>query len=408
MEEFLNNLIKEKETQMNELRAAIKKSESVTEVRSMTAQLENLKNEVTAAQVQLDNLDNNSGSGGDFDPTQARSMFTFSNNRFVEGYEEDVTCSTEYRSAFMQYVTRNAPIPQELRNQNTLTNDVDAAIPTHLVNRIIQKAESIGMILPRVSKSHLPFGISIPKGNVKPVATWVNEGQGSKRQKATLGSISFTKHKLRCEISMSMETSVMAIGAFEDAFVQGVANAMVIAKEKAILHGDGDGKPKGILSETPAKGQAVMLAADEKISYKTLIKLEAAVPQAYENNVVYCMTKKTFMAFEGMTDDNGQPIARVNYGIKGKKEYYLLGREVIPCGDYMSDYNDTVTSDATVLFLFNFKDYLLNTVYDMGIQRKQDWDTEDMLTKAVESCDGQVLDKNSLVTLTKLATKAAK
>jgi hypothetical protein len=39
----------------------------------------------------------------------------------------------------------------------------------------------------------------------------------------------------------------------------------------------------------------------------------------------------------------------------------------------------------------------------MGIQRKQDWDTEDMLTKAVMSDDGKVGDKGSLVTIAKKA-----
>ena len=35
---------------------------------------------------------------------------------------------------------------------------------------------------------------------------------------------------------------------------------------------------------------------------------------------VWVMTKKTFMSIEGMTDKNGQPIARVNYGMGGKPE----------------------------------------------------------------------------------------
>ena len=42
--------------------------------------------------------------------------------------------------------------------------------------------------------------------------------------------------------------------------------------------------------------------------------------------------------------------------------------------------------------------YILNTIYDMGISKKQDWDTEDLLTKAVMSVDGKVVDKGSLVT----------
>ena len=69
----------------------------------------------------------------------------------------------------------------------------------------------------------------------------------------------------------------------------------------------------------------------------------------------------------------------------------------------MDSYASSVENDTVVAFLFNPKDYVLNTNYNMGIQRKQDWDTEDYLTKAVMAVDGKVVDKNSLVTVTKKA-----
>ena len=100
------------------------------------------------------------------------------------------------------------------------------------------------------------------------------------------------------------------------------------------------------------------------------------------------MTKADFFKFVAMTDDSGQPIARVNYGIDGKAERVLLGREVLV----------STQAVAGKPFMFDFADYVLNTVYDMGISKKQDWDTEDLLTKAVMSVDGKVSDKGSLVT----------
>ena len=112
------------------------------------------------------------------------------------------------------------------------------------------------------------------------------------------------------------------------------------------------------------------------------------------------MTKKTFMGFIGMEDTAGQPIARVNYGIAGAPERTLLGQPVVLCGDYLPSF-DAAATGKVFAFLFRFSDYVLNTVYDMGIQRKQDWDTEDLLTKAVMSVDGKVVDVNSLVTLKK-------
>ena len=306
----------------------------------------------------------------------------------------------EYRKAFMNFVLRGTPIPAEFReNENTLTTDVTTVIPPVTVNRIIEKMESTGMILPLVTRTNYAAGVNIPTSTVKPVATWVNEGKGSDRQKKTTGYIQFSHFKLRCEISMSMEVGVMALSVFEDAFVRQVSEAMVKAIESKIISTDaGVANPKGILAETTVTGQALTA---KTLGFETLVNAESAIPQAYEANAVWCMTKKTFMSFIGMTDAEGQPIARINYGLGGKPERSLLGRSVVLCGDYLDSFSATLAAGKIFAFIFNFSDYVLNTVYDMGISRKQDWDTEDMLTKAVMSCDGKVVDKNSLVTVAK-------
>ena len=128
----------------------------------------------------------------------------------------------EYRKAFQQFVTRGISIPMELRDDAiTKTTDLTTAIPTILVNRIVETMESTGMILPLVSKTSFAAGVSIPTSSVKPVATWVNEGASSDKQKKDVKTaITFTKYKLRCEIAMTMEAGVMAISAFEQAFVK--------------------------------------------------------------------------------------------------------------------------------------------------------------------------------------------
>ena len=305
----------------------------------------------------------------------------------------------EYRKAFQQFVTKGTPIPAELRaDANTLTSDIAAVLPPMTINRLVEKLETTGMILPLINKTSFAAGISIPTSSVKPVATWVGEGASSDRQKKTTGtSIVFTNFKLRCEISMSMEASTMALSAFEAAFERQVVEAMAKAIETAVISAaDGTTSPKGILAETPATGQALTASA---LNYQLLVDAEAAIPQAYESNAVWCMTKKTFMGFIGMVDSQKQPIARVNYGLGGAPERTLLGRSVVLCGDYMDSFSATLAAGKLFAFIFNFKDYTMNTIYDMGVQRKQDWDTEDMLTKAVMSVDGKVIDKNSLVTL---------
>lgn len=373
--------------------------EDVAQLRAINAEIDEIDNELRSLQEILDALPaSGEPDGRTAAVTGATPAIAISGAPQAAATRTVDAEGMEYRTAFMAYVLRGTPIPAELRaDANTLTTDVGSAIPTVLVNQIIEKMESIGMILPLVTRTSYAAGVNIPTSTVKPVATWVAEGAGSDRQKKTTGVITFTHHKLRCEISMSMEVSVMAISAFESAFVRQVSEAMVKAIEKAIVSAsDGTSSPKGILAETPESGQALAPVA---LDYETLIDAEAALPQAYEAGAVWCMSKKTFMGFIGMVDDAGQPIARVNFGIGGSPERTLLGRQVVLCGDYLPSYSESLAAGTVYAFLFNFSDYVLNTIYDMGIQRKQDWETEDMLTKAVMAVDGKVVDKSSLVTL---------
>lgn len=317
--------------------------------------------------------------------------------------EDDRFGTMEYRRAFMAYALRGTPIPAEFRaDATTITTDVGAVIPTTTLNTIIEKLEATGMILPLVTRTAYRGGLAIPVSSAKPTATWVNEGAGSDKQKKTVakeGMITFAYHKLRCAVAVSLEVDTMALSAFESTLINNVVEAMTKALEQAIVSGNGEGKPKGILAEAPADGQSIESVAP---SYADLIDAEAALPQAYENGAVWCMSKKTFMQYYGLTDEVGQPIGRVNYGIAGKPERSLLGRPVVVC-DYVTSYTAGMETGTVFGFLFNFKDYVLNTNYTMGIKKYEDNETDDLVTKAIMLVDGKVVDVNSLVVLKKKA-----
>lgn len=319
-----------------------------------------------------------------------------------ENQNGDKYGSMAYRKAFMQYVCRGTAIPAEYRNDAiSTTTDVGATIPTTVLNQIVEKLENTGMILALVTRTAYKGGVSIPVSTVKPTATWVNEGAGSDKQKKDIakdGMITFAYHKLRCAVAVSLEVDTMAISAFETLLINNIVEAMTKALEQSIIDGNGTGKPKGILAETPAEGQTVKSAAP---AYADLIAAEAALPQAYENGAVWCMSKKTFMSYYGLTDTNGQPIGRVNYGIAGKPERTLLGRAVVCC-DYVKSYDKSLAAGTKFGFLFNFKDYVLNTNYAMGVKKYEDNETDDQVTKGIMLVDGKVVDKNSLVVLEKI------
>ena len=384
-EQYLNNLIEARRATIEELQQRSDASNDVNEVRAIGEQLRAARAELEDAQAQLRALAVE-GQGEGIDPAVPEGT-ELRNGQVVAsfgGADESNEDDAEYRNAFMNFVLRGTAIPMELRGDNTKTSDVASVIPTVLVNKIIEKFDNVGMILPLITKTSYKAGVEVPVSTVKPVASWVAEGAGSDRQKKTTGKIVFTNFKLRCEISMSMEVGTMALAAFEAKFVENVAKAMTYAIENAVINGTGVGQPKGILTEA-----GVTLETAGALAYADLCAVEGEIPVEYETGSKYCMNKKTFAKVLAMTDQAGQPIARVNYGIGGAPERNILGRDVV-----VSPY---VPDDKLVVY--DFSDYVLNTIYDMGISKKQDWDTEDLLTKAVMSADGKSVDNGSLIVL---------
>lgn len=396
MKKFLMDLISKRKKELTEVQKRFEASTDVEEVRSLGETLKALKDEIADAEAKLAELDEGNDTGNDDGgatgdegrsggvPASAvlrngQVVASFGGNNDTDGE------NLEYRNAFMNFVLRNTPIPAELRaDSNTMTSDVASVIPTQLVNQIIEKFDNVGMILPLITKTSYAAGVEIPTSTVKPVATWVAEGASSDRQKKTTGKIVFAYYKLRCEISMTMEVGTMALAAFEAKFVENVAKAMAYAIENAVINGTGSGQPKGILAEAAPDGQAIT----GELSYAKLAEIEGVIPEDYDTSAKWCMNKKTFAKIQGLSDQNGHPIARVNFGIGNKPERTILGRDVV-VSPYVADGKT---------FIFDFADYVLNTIYDMGISKKQDWETEDLLTKAVMSVDGKVVDKGSLVT----------
>jgi len=389
-------------------RAAELKEDEITALEAEVTALQEERAAIVAAAEKrtalLARIANGEPVGDDGDGAEPTVLRNFRGAGGEGDGEQDKYGSMAYRKAFMQYVCRGVAIPAEYRaDAVSTTTDVGAAIPTTVLNQIVEKLESTGMILALVTRTAYKGGVSIPVSTVKPTATWVNEGAGSDKQKKNIakdGMITFAYHKLRCAVAVSLEVDTMAISAFETLLINNIVEAMTKALEQSIIDGNGAGKPKGILAEEVAAGQEIESAAP---AYADLIAAEGALPQAYENGAVWCMSKKTFMQYYGLTDNNGQPIGRVNYGIAGKPERTLLGRPVVCC-DYVTSFAASVADGTKFAFLFNFKDYVLNTNYAMGVKKYEDNNTDDMVTKGIMLADGKVVDKNSLVVIKKIAS----
>lgn len=378
-----------------ETRAAELTAEELAALETEVAELQTERAAIDAAAEKRNALLATIAAGEQVDGAEPTVLRAFDKDKDDKG--EDKYGTMAYRKAFMQYVTRGTAIPTEYReDQSTKTTDVGAVVPTTILDKIVSKMESVGGIYALVTKTAYKGGVSIPKQTLKPVATWVAEGKGSDKQKYTGGNITFAYHKLRCAVSVSFETDTMSIAAFETLLVNNIVEAMVKALEKAIVAGTGTGQPTGIITSAEY-AEIVEVAAQD---YDSLVRAEAAVPEAYETTAKWCMSKKTFMGYVGMTDKQGQPIARVNYGVNGKPERYLLGREVV-LTEHLPNFSTANTNDKFA-FIFDFANYDLNTNYAIGIKKYEDNDNDDQITKGIMLADGKVVDGNGLVILKKI------
>jgi HK97 family phage major capsid protein len=314
----------------------------------------------------------------------------------------------EYRSAFMDYVTKGVKSENlEFRaDATTGTGDIGAVLPTTILNKIVEKLKDHGRIWARVTKTSLQGGVEIPLSNAKPVATWVAAGTMSdKQKKATSGAITFAYHKLQCRVAVELVAGTVALPVFEQTVTDNIYEAMIVALEEAIINGSGTGQPLGIVKDTaiPAT-QIIELAAADYSSYETWTELFGKLPRKYRNGAELILPDADWTKYiEGMTDSTGQPIARVTYGLDGTQQEKLLGKDVLAIEDYLTSIDDALDGEI-VGIVCKLSDYMVNSNMQMYYKRYFNEDTDEWISKSTLIADGKLADRNGVVLIKKAPT----
>jgi HK97 family phage major capsid protein len=322
--------------------------------------------------------------------------------------DEDATDSVEYREAFMNFVCRNEPIPVELRaGEVTKTTDASAVIPTSLMHEIVRELGTYGDIYARVRKMQVQGGIEIPVADLKPVATWITADTGtseSDTQKLSAkDTISFKYFGLECKIAQTLLADILTLDIFQAEFVKLASEAMVRALEQAILNGTGAGQPTGILVDTRVpEANVITLTAEDAAGWSGWQnKVFAKMKKAYRNGA-FIMAQGTFDGYiNGMVAEDGQHIARVNYGITDGETYRFGGKEVMTVeNDILPDYDSADAGDVIAVFC-KLSDYALNSNLEMKVVKWEDHDTNTLKTKTILVCDGKLIDPHGVLIIKK-------
>lgn len=421
MKDFLEKLIANKRKQYEGLQRKSDESNDLAEVRAIGETLKQIALEIAEAEKQLAELDK-PAEGGDGEGEGERKLDILatvrSNTAKGEARKADKYDTEEYRTAFMNFVCRGAEMPAEYR-ENQLTNAAaaSAVIPTTIINEMVVEMKTYGRLYERVRKLTVQGGVQIPVISLKPSATWItadaktSESDEQKIQANT--SVTFNYYGLECKISQSLLVSVTTLEIFQQMFVTLAVEAMAKALDIAIIKGSGSGEPLGITvdSRVPAAQIVTMPQADVSSWSAWKKKVFAKIPAAYRNGS-FIMAQGTFDGYiDGMVDNVGQPIGRVNYGIDNAETYRFGGKEVITVEpDVIKDWDSATghasTGDVVAVFV-NLNDYGFNSNLEMKTVKWIDNNTNEVKNKVILIADGKLIDPNGVVIVKKGAAASA-
>ena len=311
----------------------------------------------------------------------------------------------EYRKAFMTFC-KTGVMPTEMRlDAYTSTTEAAAVIPTTVMSEIVKEMKSYGQIFNRARKMNVKGGVNFPILSLKPTATWITEAAVSDRKQINAStSVSFTYFGLECKVAVSLLAEAVTIPEFESQIIPLVSEAMVKAAEIAMVSGNGTTQPLGITidSRVPVAQVITLTPAEFSDWGAWKKKVFGKIPLSYRAGGSFIMAAGTFEGYiDGMQDANGQPMARVNYGITDAPQDRFGGREIILVEDDVVKPYDTASTGDVVAIYCKLSDYGVNSNMQMTMYRWLDHDTNQWVDKAIMILDGKLIDAYGVVIVKK-------
>lgn len=392
------------------LAARAKASDSVEEVRQITAQLEDLNAEIAECREELDAIAaeqreapkgaelHNGDITGSFKaapPTESRS-------------DEPAISSMEYRKAFMAYVQNGTAIPSELRAAIS-TTDTAPAIPLTVMNDVINTVRKrYGNLYAKVRKTNVRGGVEYPIGALSASFKWINESTVSPRQKVdALAKVAFGYHSAEIRIAQTFVAQLLTLESFEARLAEVIAVAYLKAMDYGIVNGSGNGQMLGILNDARVTNSVTMTASDMGNWIQWRKKFFSKLPLGYRAGEFIFPVSTVDAYLETMADANGNPVFRqatgleVNDGDAANPSGRFFGRAIsLVEEDIIPDFDTASSSDVIGLY-WQPQEYAINENFGFTMRRYFDEETNEWVDKALVVVDGKTLNPNGFVKIVK-------
>lgn len=417
MNEFLEKLISAKTTEAENLRAKIKDSNDINEVRTLGENLEKVLAELREAQAQLETLENvpNEGApnvGGEGENRAFNPMASFSTNVPTQTRDDDPFGTMEYRNAFKDYVQKGIPIPNELTSRAaevSKTTELGAIIPTTVMKELIKEVSGVyGQIYHKVRKLNVKGGVEFPISKLKANFKWITETTVSDKQKAgeIKDKVTFKYNVGEIRVAETLLASIVTLDLFEQEIVKIILEAYVEAMDKGIIVGTGSGQLLGITVDPRVENVVEMNATDISDWTVWRKKLFANIPLSKRGQGEFLFPASTVESYlMTIKDANNRPLFKeASEGAIGNLVGTFFGRSVtLVEPDVIKDF-DTASEDDVIGIYWVPQDYAINTNLEFGLKRYFDEDTNEWVNKGLTIVDGKILDPSGCYLIKKKTT----
>ena len=410
---FLEKRLARIQKKIADLRSKALASSDVEEVRSINAQIEELREEEAETKEEIEAIEADEAAdpaAGEGEGEEGRSAAP-ANARRVNGQilgsfrsagseETHPTATMEYRRAFRDYVLNGTAIPAEVRGEAISTGDTGAAIPITVMNEVINTVRKrYGNLYNKVRRMSIRGGVQIPVGALQATFKWINEKAVSPRQAVgDLGKVSFNYHTCEIRISQTFLSNLLTVEAFEAELAKIIAIAYLEAMDKAIVDGSGDGAPTGILHDARVTNKIQMTAADMSNWTAWRKKFFSKLPLGYRAGEFIFPLSTVESYLETMADANNNPVFRqatgleVNDGDAINPNGRFFGREIsLVEPDVIADFDSASDGDVVGIF-WQPEEYAINENFGFTMRRYFDEETNEWVDKALAVVDGKVLN----------------
>lgn len=299
--------------------------------------------------------------------------------------------SKEYRNAYLKHLQGKELSDVEKRAMTTASNSAGAVIPTLTMNKIVEKLENEGVILPLVTRLNIPSNVTIPVEGTTNDVDWVAEGNGND-DSDTLAPLSLKAYELIKTIDITAHVEAMSVDAFETFLVNALARKTKIAIDNGIINGAGSGSNTATGIVTAIGNDAKETGANTGYTYDDLMEVIKGLKAGYRQGATFVMSTNTLYGeIAKIKGTDNHPIFKLE--TDGRFEGKLAGYPVV-CYDNLAD--------GKVIF-GNFEFYYFNFVkaFEVAKDTSVGFKTAKTCYRALALADGNVALKEAFVVMAK-------